>query len=74
MSREIAERTVLGSPVQRLGIDKVGSCKSGKPGTCEANSRCDSKSVGTETLRWDFSAGEPSVGGDHAVVAYDVHD
>ena len=29
VSREIAERTVLGSPVQRLGIDKVGSCKSG---------------------------------------------
>jgi hypothetical protein len=29
VNREIAERTVLGSPVQRLRINKVGSCKSG---------------------------------------------
>jgi hypothetical protein len=67
-----SKRTILRSPIKRLGIDKVRRCESSEPGTSKTNGRCDTERIRTEALRGDFPAGKPSIGGDHTIVAADV--
>ena len=64
--------SVLGAPVQGVGVDKVRGGEGGEPGAEEADTRRQAKGVGSQALGGEFAAAEPGVGGDHAVVADDV--
>lgn len=66
--------TVLRTPVERIGIDKIRRREGGEPGAGKTDCGSHAEGVGAEALRGDFAAGKPGVRRDHTVVTADIND
>lgn len=72
-ARRDPDVTISRSPIQRRRINKIRRSECRQPRRQECDGSRQTERVGPKPLRGQFTARNPGIGGDHAIVADNVH-